>query len=40
MGTLLGVYDDGTKAADAIATLRDDGLNDISAYMPTPNQTI
>ena len=40
MGTLLGVYDDGTKAADAIATLRDDGLDEISAYMPTPNHTI
>jgi len=40
MGTLLGVYDDETKAADAIATLRDDGLDDISTFTPTPNHTI
>ena len=40
MATLLGVYDEGTKAAGAIAALQDEGLDDVAAYTPTPDHAI
>lgn len=37
---LIGVFSDGTTAAQAITRLRDDGLGGVTAYGPAPNHDI
>lgn len=37
---LLGVFDDGTKAAAAIGAIREEALGRIVVYSPTPNHSI
>jgi len=37
---LLGVFDNGTKAAEAIRAIRRDQLGDVVAYGPTPDHSI
>ena len=37
---ILGVYDEPSKAAVAVATARDAGMTDITAYSPAPDHTL
>ena len=37
---ILGIYDDPRKAAQAIATVRNEGLGQVVAYSPVPNHAI